>query len=76
MNVNSTLICKNILYISKSNVALCSTCACIYHYNTPIKIVVPMRMVGIDLVGRPCNVKSTDVILIQCNVTIASVHRS
>ena len=30
VNVNITLICKNILYISKSNVALCS----IYHYNT------------------------------------------
>ena len=107
VNVNITLICKNILYISKSNVALCS----IYHYNTlfmciccikihnnvtilvivdpifyakkcqrykkiktvapmltPIKIVAPMHMVGIHLVGRPCNAKSTDVILTQCNV--------
>ena len=119
MNVNITLICKNVLYISKSNVALCS----IYDYNTlciciccitiyqcknschcrshilcymilfyilqiskcdacprcetiktvapkltPIKIVAPMHMVGMDLVGRPCNVKSTDVILTQCNV--------
>ena len=35
---------------------------------TPIKIVAPMHMVDIDLVGRPCNVKSTDVILTQCNV--------
>ena len=35
---------------------------------TPIKIVAPMHMVGIVLVGRPCNVKSTDVILTQCNV--------
>ena len=35
---------------------------------TLIKIVVPMHMVGIDLVGRPCNVKSTDVILTQSNV--------
>ena len=30
VNVNITLICKNILYISKLNVVLCS----IYHYNT------------------------------------------
>ena len=124
VNVNITLICKNILYISKSNVALCS----IYHYNTlsiciccikihrpvvpqcnnschcrshilcymilfytlqiskcnacqryekiktvtpkltPIMIVAPNHMVGMNLVGRPCNVKSTDVILTQCNV--------
>ena len=120
VNVNVTLICNNILYISKSNVALCS----IYHYNTlsiciccinihtnvtilvivdpifyvtwsyftycrfqnamhvsdmkkiktvapmltRIKIVAHMHMVGIDLVGRPCNVNSTDVILTQCNV--------
>ena len=35
---------------------------------TPIKIVAPMHMVGIDLVGRPSNVKPTDVILTQCNV--------
>ena len=35
---------------------------------TPIKIVAPMHMVGIDLVCRPCNVKSTDEILTQCNV--------
>ena len=35
---------------------------------THIKTVAPMHMVGIDLVGRPCNVKSTDVILTQCNV--------
>ena len=35
---------------------------------TAIKIVAPMHMVGIDLVGRPCNVISTDVILTQCNV--------
>ena len=35
---------------------------------TPIKIVAPMHMVGMDLVGRPCNVKSTYVILTQCNV--------
>ena len=34
---------------------------------TPIKIVAPMHMVGIDLVDRPCNVKSTDVILTQRN---------
>ena len=33
---------------------------------TPIKIVA--HMVDMDLVGRPCNVKSTDVILTQCNV--------
>ena len=43
---------------------------------TPIKIVAPMHMVGIDLVGRPCNVKSTDVILTHIMLTIASVHRS
>ena len=35
---------------------------------TPIKIVAPMHMVGMDLVGRQCNVKSTDIILTQCNV--------
>ena len=124
VNVNITLICKNILYISKSNVDLCSIyhyntlCICMYtncmlYYNsyqcnnschcrfhilcymilfyilqiskcdacqrcekiktvapklTPIKIVAPMHMVGIDLTGRPCNVKSTYVILTQCNV--------
>ena len=35
---------------------------------TLIKIVAPMHMVGMDLVGRSCNVKSIDVILTQCNV--------
>ena len=35
---------------------------------TPIKIVARMHMVGMDLKGRSCNEKDTDVILIQCNV--------
>ena len=35
---------------------------------TPIKNVAPMHMVGIDLVGRSCNVKSTDVIPTQRSV--------
>ena len=35
---------------------------------TPIEIVAPMHMVGINLIGRLCNAKSTYVILTQCNV--------
>ena len=42
---------------------------------TYIKIVAPMHMVGIDLVGRPCNVKGTDVILTQCNVDYCQCTR-
>ena len=35
---------------------------------TPIKTVAPMHTVGMDLVGRPCNVKRTDIIFTRCNV--------
>ena len=58
-----------ILQISKCDACpRCETIKTVAPKLTPIKIVAPMHMVGMDLVGRPCNVKSTDVILTQCNV--------